>query len=247
MRVIKRFFTMLDVIGSLRRFTLGGASFLATLACATHFLRYFPPFVRPFYRYIARCLCKVSLTLGGKSCLIPHVSFAYHIQSVRFCDVAKRFLGFAYFLFLTLLASPSLYASALDPKFAYQYYLDFALNRGQFSPNASNITIPAKDSSLTLPTPMPDFSVANLKGTWQSEATNIGFGYAITAAHMLDTSLPNPIKVGSSLNFGGISSVVVDTLESRLGNKGAPADFAALKMSKLSLNTEAHFSPNLDL
>ncbi|HIV49391.1 MAG TPA: autotransporter serine protease VvfC [Candidatus Helicobacter avicola] len=248
MRVIKRFFTMLDVIGSLRRFTLGGASFLATLACATHFLRYFPPFVRPFYRYIARCLCKVSLTLGAKSRLIPHASFAHHTQSVRFCDVAKRFLGFAYFLFLTLLASPSLYASALDPKFAYQYYLDFALNHGQFSPNASNLTIPAKDSShnLTLLAPMPDFSAANLKGTWQSEVTNIGFGYAITAAHMLNTSLPNPIKIGSSLNFGGINSVVVDTLESRLGNNGAPADFAALKMSKLSLNTEAHFSPNLD-
>ena len=141
-----------------------------------------------------------------------------------------------------------LYASALDPKFAYQYYLDFALNRAQFSPNASNLTIPAKDpaNTLTLPAPMSDFSAANLKGTWQSEATNIGLGYAITAAHMLDTSLSNPIKVGSSLNFGGVSSVVVDSLESRLGNKGAPADFAALKMSKLSLNSEAHFSPHLD-
>lgn len=240
---------MLDVIGGLRRLTLGGASFLATLACVTHFLRYFPPFVRPLYRYIARCLCKVSLTLGGKFRLIPHASFAHHTQSVRFCDVAKRFLGFAYFLFFTLLASPSLYASALDPKFAYQYYLDFALNRGQFSPNASNLTIPAKNpaDTIRLFAPMPDFSAANLKGTWQSEVTNIGFGYAITAAHMLNTSLPNPIKIGSSLNFGGINSVVVDTLESRLGNNGAPADFAALKMSKLSLNTEAHFSPNLDL
>ena len=155
--------------------------------------------------------------------------------------------NFGIFLYVCI-AQGWLYASALDPKFAYQYYLDFALNRAQFSPNASNLTIPAKDpaNTLTLPAPMPDFSAANLKGTWQSEATNIGLGYAITAAHMLDTSLSNPIKVGSSLNFGGVSSVVVDSLESRLGNKGAPADFAALKMSKLSLNSEAHFSPHLD-
>ena len=41
----------------------------------------------------------------------------------------------------------SLHASALDPKFDYQLYLDFALNKGQFAPNTQNIFIPAKDSS----------------------------------------------------------------------------------------------------
>ncbi|WP_394997712.1 hypothetical protein [uncultured Helicobacter sp.] len=155
--------------------------------------------------------------------------------------------NFGIFLYVCI-AQGWLYASALDPKFAYQYYLDFALNRAQFSPNASNLTIPAKDpaNTLTLPAPMPDFSAANLKGTWQSEVTNIGLGYAITAAHMLKANLGGSMKTGSSLNFGGVSSVVVDSAHSHFNFTTAPGDFAVLKMSKLSLNNEAHLSPHLD-
>ena len=76
----------------------------------------------------------------------------------------------------------SLHASALDPKFDYQLYLDFALNKGQFAPNTQNIFIPAKDSShsFSFDAPMIDFSATNsfsnarVQDSWKAEFTNIG-------------------------------------------------------------------------
>lgn len=156
-----------------------------------------------------------------------------------------------------VLAPLHLYTSAIDPKFDYQLYLDFALNRGQFAPHAQHITIPAKDSSHTfmLPAPMPDFSAANSLTNaresytlaWRGEFTNIGLGYALTAAHMFaktpqDTHLATR---GSALNFGGITNVIVDYKDPYWGGSSVPGDFAVLKMDKFNLNAHATISPHL--
>ena len=118
-----------------------------------------------------------------------------------------------------ILATFYLYASAVDPKFSYQYYLDFALNRGSFSPNATNLSIKAKDVSydISFNTPMIDFSAT-------------------------DTNLA---KNGFALEFGGIVSMIVD-YKDPCYTTSVPGDFAVSKMDKFNLNIEAKLSPDLN-
>ena len=150
-----------------------------------------------------------------------------------------------------ILATFYLYASAVDPKFSYQYYLDFALNRGSFSPNATNLSIKAKDVSydISFNAPMIDFSATNLTGysttaTWKGEFANIGLGYALSAAHIFSSTDSNLAKNGFALEFGGIVSMIVDYKDPY--TTSVPGDFAVLKMDKFNLNIEAKLSPNLN-
>lgn len=154
------------------------------------------------------------------------------------------------FLF-SILSTFYLYASAVDPKFSYQYYLDFALNIGVFKPDSSNINISSKDLShnITFSAPMIDFSATNLTGysttaTWKGEFTSIGLGYALSAARMFSATDTNLAKNGSALEFGGIVSMIVDYKDPY--TTSVPGDFAVLKMDKFNLNIEAKLSPNLN-
>lgn len=150
----------------------------------------------------------------------------------------------------------SLHASALDPKFDYQLYLDFALNKGQFAPNTQNIFIPAKDSShsFSFDAPMIDFSATNsfsnarVQDSWKAEFTNIGLGYVITAAHMFAKTPQDKhlASNGSALEFGGATSVIVDSAHYWSGAASAVGDFAVVKMSKFNLNQSAQISPDLN-
>lgn len=151
-----------------------------------------------------------------------------------------------------ILATFYLYASAVDPKFSYRYYLDFALNRGVFKPDNSNIKISSKDlgHNVAFSAPMIDFSATNLTGystgaTWKGEFTSIGLGYALSAAHIFSATDSNLAKNGFALEFGGIVSMIVD-YKNPYYTTSVPGDFAVLKMDKFNLNTAAKLSPNLN-
>lgn len=96
---------------------------------------------------------------------------------------------------------------------------------------------------------MIDFSATNLTGysttaTWKGEFTNIGLGYALSAAHIFSSTDTNLAKNGSALEFGGIVSMIVDYKDPY--TTSVPGDFAVLKMDKFNLNIEAKLSPNLN-
>ncbi len=165
-----------------------------------------------------------------------------------------------YILHITLIISIS-NSSAIDDKFNYQDYLDFALNKGKYTPKKENITITPKDknniNNIILNAPMLDFSAANQNGKWKSEFTNIGGSYGITAAHMFDSinSGTDALQERAILNFGGIASMIIDSSNRDINGKfenwsdkgvsGKRQDFAVIKTSKINLNMEANISDEL--
>lgn len=72
-----------------------------------------------------------------------------------------------------------LFASAIDPKFYFQEYLDFASNKGKFQVGQIGFEILAKNpnQNISFNVPMIDFSTSNRGGKFQGEFTNIGQSY----------------------------------------------------------------------
>lgn len=75
-------------------------------------------------------------------------------------------------------------AGTVNSDYNYQDYLDFGANKGKYKAR-NEVTITSKDgTSSVYIEKMPDFSGANLTGSWAGEFNNIGGSYAISAGHM---------------------------------------------------------------
>ncbi|EAK9984579.1 autotransporter outer membrane beta-barrel domain-containing protein [Campylobacter jejuni] len=144
-----------------------------------------------------------------------------------------------------------LFASAIDPNFYFQEYLDFANNKGKFQVGQIGFEILAKNpnQNISFNAPMIDFSTSNRGGKFQGEFTNIGQSYIVSASHMSTNSSganQGDVKQGSILHFGGVANRIVSSSDDFTANK-ENLDFAVLKMSKINLNKSANLSKDLNL
>lgn len=157
--------------------------------------------------------------------------------------------------FCTLMAfgfSNYLFASAIDPKFYFQEYLDFASNKGKFQVGQIGFEILAKNpnQNISFNVPMIDFSTSNRGGKFQGEFTNIGQSYIVSASHMSTSSNTGEVnkgyvKQGSVLHFGGVANRIVSSSDN-FTYKKENVDFAVLKMSKINLNKSANLSKDFN-
>ncbi|ECO7058790.1 serine protease [Campylobacter jejuni] len=145
-----------------------------------------------------------------------------------------------------------LFASAIDPKFYFQEYLDFASNKGKFQVGQIGFEILAKNPSqnISFNVPMIDFSTSNRGGKFQGEFTNIGQSYIVSASHMSTSSNTGEVnkgyvKQGSVLHFGGVANRIVSSSDN-FTYKKENVDFAVLKMSKINLNKSANLSKDFN-
>lgn len=137
----------------------------------------------------------------------------------------RKYVTHVFFPVLTLaLAVSQAYGNSIKvDNIWYRDYLDFAQNKGQFKPGATNLEITKKDgTTFKFPDlPMPDFSAVSKKGN----TTSIGGAYVVTATH--NRPEHHAIKEQS---WGNTTYKYV--------NRTQNGDFSAQRLNKFVVETE---------